>query len=398
MKRWTRALAVLLAMLGMTGCALPDQHISADTEAPPALRLTVLNIGKADSLLLQWNGEAYLIDAGYDPSAPAVEAMLAHYGVDRLNAVFLTHCHRDHYGGLAALAQSKIKIDAWYASAMYTDVDAAQHPAALAAAIRGQTPVYLKAGDGVPAGGGAAFAVLGPTLLNEDNENNNSLVLRFSCAAGSVLLAGDMKEDEEYDLLQVGAFEKSDVLKVGHHGDGKATTLAMLRVVQPKVSVISTSSQEESDTPARGVLNRLAAVGSDVYVTQDAHDAIEITLQNGEIQVQDLRWENAPDKVTSLTLSLDVSDDRLTVRNAGSAAVSLSGCVLYSTRGDEMLALPDVTVQPGQAFAVGSQVTRGSVDCVWSVKRVWHKKKLDVAVLYDPWGRPVACTDNGMAE
>ena len=65
---------------------------------------------------------------------------------------------------------------------------------------------YLKAGDVIPVGEQGALTVLGPLTVNEENENNNSLVLRFSCPQGSILLAGDMKDDEENDLLRARLF------------------------------------------------------------------------------------------------------------------------------------------------------------------------------------------------
>lgn len=397
MKKWRKICAVLLLTALTAGCSQPGITAVDESATPSRLILTALNIGKADCLLLQWDGQAFLIDAGYAQNAPLVAAMLAHYNVTRLNGVFLTHCHMDHYGGLSALAKSGIAVDAWYTAALYHDVETGQHPAALAAAIRAETPVYLKAGDVISAGDAGSFTVLGPIGVNEDNENNNSLVLRFACPAGSALLAGDMKEDEEYDLLHVNAFTPCDVLKVGHHGDGGATTLAMLRAVQPKAAIISTSSKEEYDTPSWNTVSRLSAAGAQIYVTEKARDAWELTLEDGRITAEDIRLSNVPEKVDQLSLSIDLSNDLLTIRCSG-GPVSLAGCVVYSTKGNEMLTLPDVTLQNGQSYTIGSKATGGNCDFVWPVKRVWNKKKLDVGILYDSFGRPIACTDNGLSE
>lgn len=395
----TRILAVFLILAGIVSWSLPAVTQADAQEPAGALRLVALNIGKADCLLLLWEDHAYLIDAGYEQTYPALETMLSQYGVTHLDGVFLTHCHKDHFGGMAALAQSKITIGSWYASEIYYDVKPGQHPAALAAASRGMTVTYLTAGDQIPAGSGGAFQVLGPVAVSEDNENNNSLVLRFSCPAGSVLLAGDMKEDEEYDLLRAGAFEKTDVLKVGHHGDSKASTLNMLRAVQPRVSLILTSTQEEADTPARGTLNRLAAVGSQVFVSQDARDAWQVTLENGGVTVEDVAWQGVPARAEGISLHMDVDNDLLTIENQGTSPLSLKGCRLYSSRGDDLLTLPeDGVIAPGGRYTVGSRATQGSVDCLWNIKRVWHQKKLDTAILYDAFGRPLACTDNGFSE
>ena len=381
-------------------CApLPALFPGASRADAEQARLVCLNIGKADCMLLLLPDGAFLIDAGYAQTYPALETALKQYGVSHLNGVFLTHCHKDHAGGLYALAQSETAVDAWYAARIYFDVDGDQHPAQAAAALRGQEVVWLDAGDTIPAGKNGAFTVLGPRTVNEDNENNNSLVLRFSSPAGSILFAGDMKEDEEYDLLAENAFSPCALLKAGHHGDSGATTDAMLQKVRPQAAVILTSTVEEMDTPDPSTLRRLAAVGSAVYVSQDAEDALLFTLENGTVaSVENVAWAGVPPRAQGLSLVLDTADDRLTIQNSGSEAVSLAGCLLYSLKGDETLRLPDQTLLPGQALIIGTRTTQGDMDLKWDDKRVWNQKKRDVAILYDPYGRALARTDNGLPE
>ena len=90
---------------------------TAQMETPEA-KLLCLNIGKADCMLLLWQDQAYLIDGGYYQTWPALETALSQYQVTHLNGVFLTHCHKDHFGGLYALAASDVPVDAWYAPAL----------------------------------------------------------------------------------------------------------------------------------------------------------------------------------------------------------------------------------------------------------------------------------------
>ena len=81
--------------------------------------LIALNVGKADCLLLLFDDQAYLIDGGWEQTYGTLREALQRYGVTRLNGVFLTHCDRDHYGGLLRLAAEDIPVDAWYASSVY---------------------------------------------------------------------------------------------------------------------------------------------------------------------------------------------------------------------------------------------------------------------------------------
>ena len=101
-----------------------------------------------------------------------------------------------------------------------------------------------------------------------------------------MLLAGDMEFPEESDLLAAGAVPRADVLKVGNHGDDDATSAQLLSAVQPKLAVISTSTEEKSSTPAKRVLKMLAAMGTEVYQTQEAEWGILVTIRDGEIAAE----------------------------------------------------------------------------------------------------------------
>ena len=388
----------LILVLSLVACMFSSCAVS-ETDGGEALRLVCLNIGKADCMLLLYQNEAYLIDTGYEQSWPALQAMLRQYGVSRLNGVFLTHCHEDHEGGLMPLAKSDIPVDAWYAARIYTGVTADQHPAVLAAAVRNENVSWLDAGNKITVGGDGAFTVLGPLSINTGNENNNSLVMRFACGQGSILLTGDMKDDEEYELLAAGVFSSCDVLKAAHHGDSGATGKKMLKIVQPKVAVILTDSREEPDTPASSTLKRLDNVGCASYISQDFSDALEITLKKGQKPtVTDVVWVHVPTRTENISLSMDAENDTLTVYNQGSETLNLSGCMVYSTKGNELLTLPDATVAAGGQIVIGTKSTDSGADIYLNAKKVWSKKNLDRAIFYDAYGRVLACTDNGITE
>jgi len=250
-----------------------------------------LNCGKADAILIKTEGRAYLVDSGYERTSDKLLEMLECEGVKKLDGVFLTHAHKDHYGGLTALADSSVTIDAFYASGFCADGTGKKHPMVRAAARRGQKPVFLYGGDSVVISPSARFDVLAPVTLNKDNENNNSLVMSLTTPDGTVLLTGDMKNEEEYLLVRSGLLSRHDVLKVPFHGDNTACSTAFLNAVLPRAAIISTSTKEEKDTPSKETLYRLAGVGAKTYVTQDAGDAIRVTLAQGSVTVEMETWE-----------------------------------------------------------------------------------------------------------
>ena len=392
MKRVCGMILALTILLTGAGSAFAEN-------AGDEVKLLCLNIGKADCFLLFRGDTCWLIDAGYEQNYPALEAALKEYQVDHLDGVFLTHCHEDHEGGLMPLAKSDVPVGAWYAASLWHDVEEGKHPAVLAAKERGEKVTWLSAGDVIPAGSGATFTVLGPTEVNEENENNNSLVLLFDSPAGSILLCGDMKTAEEEDLLSSGKLSPCTLLKAGHHGDNGTLTNGFLKTVRPEAAVISTSTAEEADTPAESTLMKLQNAGCETFVTQDYHDAVLLTLSGGRVTgTEDIEWTGAPPRIEGITLEIDSEDDTVTLKNTTGNAVSLDGYVLFSTRGDERLLLSGLTLEAGGSWTIGGRKTKGFADQIWDEKGIWAKKKKDVGILYDCWGRPVACADNGAEE
>ena len=389
----------LLGIILTLAMLLSGVVTAAAESAASEVQLLCLNIGKGDCLLLFYGETRWLIDAGYEVSWPALKAALAEYGVDHLDGVFLTHCHEDHYGGLTSLAGSDIPVGAWYASPLYYDINKEGHPLVLAARQRGEEVTWLSAGTEIPVGGDASFTVLGPLSVNEKNENNNSLVLSFSSPAGSILLCGDMKNKEEKELVEAGNISACTLLKAGHHGDSKTLTSEFLMAARPQAAVICTSTAQEPDTPAPAVLDKLKNIDCQAYVTQDFHDAVLFTLSGGKVTgVEDISWTGVPARAEGITMEIDYGTDTITLRNTAAEPVSLDGYTIFSTTGNEALTLKDLTLENGGSWTIGGRKTTAPVDQIWDEKYVWSDKKRDVGALYDPWGRPVACADNGLKE
>jgi competence protein ComEC len=397
---WIIAVIAVLALGAYVPLAMRKEPAARAEQEESSVRLLAVNVGKADSLLLWADGKVYLIDTGTVQSWGALKTALDVHSVTRLNGVFLTHTDKDHMGGMEQLSKSNITVDAWYGSAMYTGVKPDKHPLLLAAAQRTKKPIWLKAGDMVSVTDTSSFKVLGPITLDEENENNNSLVMRLETPHGSILLTGDMELAEESELMAKGSFMHSEILKVSHHGDDDATSSSFVRLVSPQVAVISTNSVEEPDTPSPSVLFALNRAGSKTAVTQDAKGGMMVTLKDGNAFVEAVEWKNIPGISSAVRLTgLDTQEDVLTIRNAGSDTVSLKGWYVFSARGEEIFFFPEnAALTPGATARLGSEDTPGTCEWRFGDKNVWHNKKKDEAVLYDPYGRPVARIDNGLTE
>ena len=97
-RRWTLLIALLAVPVGSVAMQPPTFDIYwVDVE------------GGAATLLVSPTGESLLVDTGYptddDRDAKRIAAAAAEAGLSRIDHLVITHYHRDHVGGLEALAE-----------------------------------------------------------------------------------------------------------------------------------------------------------------------------------------------------------------------------------------------------------------------------------------------------
>ena len=281
MKRFPRVLALLLALLLTLGaCARAETEVSA----------LFINVGKADAALYLLGDQRFLIDTGTKDSYDQLERVLEAYGVQRLDGVLITHTDKDHVGGLKKLLKSGIAVDALYAGTLHSEKSLEDHPVYEAAEKYDVPLTWLSAGDVIDLGNGCTFQVLGPLSQDDEDENNNSLVLRLLTPQGDMLLTGDMELEEENELIEAGLISQAAVLKVAHHGRDDTTSRQFALLVRPQWAVISTSTAERPDTPSAKVLSYLRDARASVAVTQEAQVGILITLEGGQASAEAINW------------------------------------------------------------------------------------------------------------
>jgi len=251
----------------------PDRVGNADWTA------YFLNVGKADCCILEFDGLYYMIDAGEKSDHETVMAAIEKLGIKRLEALFITHCDKDHVGGMKKLLKN-VEVGTVY-GAKYSLVEDGENKLDNDLSELGRRPVRLGVGETVSLGtSGAYFTVLGPERLFEE-ENDNSLVLRLDGCGNSALFTGDCLATAERFLIDDDI--DCDLLKVAHHGRDDASSYEFLRRVSPSVAVISTSRSENPKTAAETVVYRLNSVGADVYITEEYEFAIIVKSNNGEM-------------------------------------------------------------------------------------------------------------------
>ena len=229
------------------------------------LMLHVLDVGKADALLIECEGETALLDGGTYPKGDTVVDYLARIGVEQLDYMIASHPDSDHIGGLAQVLEEipvgELILSSWPDAICQTP----EYRNLLEAAERRQVPqTIVNPGDTFSLAG-AEVQVLGP-LKRYELSNDCSQVLRLDYAGFSALFCGDIEYEAEKDLVKSGANLDVDLLKVSHHGSANSSSQRFLEAVSPKYAVISVGP-DSSNLPRAETLARLEEVGAEIFRT-----------------------------------------------------------------------------------------------------------------------------------
>ena len=231
-------------------------------------RMTVLDVGQGQCILLQSKGRNYLVDCGGMGAAvtadEATQTLLSQ-GVTQLDGMILTHFDDDHSAGAANLL-TRVDAD----MIMIPDSEDADCVGdGLANATDGQVlPISQQT---VLKFEGTELTVFPAALTDSGNES--SLCVLFQTEKCAILITGDRGGFGERMLLRNGQIPKVDVLIAGHHGSKNSVCEELLQAVDPDVVIISVGADNPYGHPAAETLKRLEEHGCEIYRT-DLHGMI----------------------------------------------------------------------------------------------------------------------------
>ena len=260
------------------------------------LRISVLDVGQADAILLQDGKRNIMVDVGNDVKdkvgdsggRQALIKALDKAGVNRIKTIFVTHHHRDHMGNIMYV-RGKYGVsniyDSGYVNSGYK-ASVALDRDLRAGRYNGQA---LKAGDKITIDKNYYIEVLAPGdfLSKKDlkNMNNTSLVLMLHYGSFKMLLTGDAEAPVEDALQQkYGTALQADVLKVGHHGSKTSSYWPFISKVKPKYALISCGDFSIYKHPNKNVVGSLTHLGAKVLTTHD-HGTLMVTTDGKSFDV-----------------------------------------------------------------------------------------------------------------
>ncbi len=275
--RWV-GIAAMLPLFMVEPPRLPHGHLS----------LTMLDVGQGLAIVARTRNHALLYDAGpaFGPQADSGNRTIVPYlrasGVRALNAMVVSHGDTDHSGGAASVLQA-VPVDRFLSSL------ADDHPLLASAA----NSVRCQAGERW-AWDDVVFEILHPAAEHYARDrfkaNDRGCVLRVSTAGASVLLAADIEQKSERELLaDAPAKLRAQVLQVPHHGSRTSSSPAFVDSVNPDIALVSAGYRNRFGHPKDDVMDRYRALGSRIYRT-DRDGALLISIAaDGAVDLQRYR-------------------------------------------------------------------------------------------------------------
>jgi competence protein ComEC len=264
--------------------------------AQGAADVVVVDVGQGLSVLVRTAHHALLYDMGpaqpdgFDAGEQVVVPALHALGVRRLDAAVVSHGDNDHAGGFPAVARAFPPRIAWSPEGMPANrlALAAGTPRPLEADCRAGTHWEW---DGVE------FRFLHPPRDFPYLDNESSCVLRIESIHGAVLLAGDIGEVVERDLLRrERKGVRAEVVLVAHHGSHGSSDPGFVAATGARWALVSAGYGNRFHHPAPDAVARWRAAGARVRTTLDSGaqrvrlDATGITFQ-GERAAHPRLWD-----------------------------------------------------------------------------------------------------------
>lgn len=252
------------------------------------LKISMLNIGYGDAILIRTSEQTILIDTAYTTGQKLFVDELEKFSVTKIDKIILTHPHTDHIGGAKLLFDPTAQELATYPYLKKISVaevydNGIAFPSKVyrnylkALKKKGMTRQSLKVGDTLDLGGGVKFKVLFPkaefvTFVNEknirDNKyndpreyniNNGSIVGKLTYKNFSMMFTGDCEKESEATIVKTYSAKdlKCDVLKGAHHGSATSSTKDFVAAVKPTCVLLSSTNRDKDISQEHPHLNPL---------------------------------------------------------------------------------------------------------------------------------------------
>lgn len=266
-----------------------EEEASVRTFSSGVVEVHLIDVGQGDSILIEAEDAAMLIDAGENNKGSVVVNYLQSQNIKELDYVIGTHPHSDHIGGLdtvidSILVNSVIMPKVAHTTKTFEDVlSSLEHKN-----LKLTAPVVGKQYELGP----ATFTIIAPNSSEYDDLNDYSVGIKLTYGNNSFLFTGDATNISEKEMLSNGIDLSADVLKLGHHGSSTSSTKDFLNAVNPSYVMIGVGKDNEYGHPHVEIMGALKERNIKVYRT-DVQGTVIFTSDGKNISVNTKYYEIA---------------------------------------------------------------------------------------------------------
>ena len=265
----------------------------------PSWSMTVIDVGQGDGILLQTpGGHNILVDAGdndrSDSGKDIIVPFLHHIGVQKLDALVITHPHKDHFGGAASIMRVFPVEELWTNECSRT-ADGIEWRDMIEEAADRKVPIReIRRGftwkEALFREDFFEIQAIHPKKLSDPQKecrdlNEASITLHAKGLGHSALVTGDLTIAGEKQILNSVVNIKSDVLKLGHHGSKTSSSAEFLAAVNPQVAIISSGRRNRFRHPHKQITNRLDSLRIP-YLNTAKNGTVTVTFYEDSIAVE----------------------------------------------------------------------------------------------------------------
>lgn len=267
-------LSVLILCFSLVGCTGDGEGGTTREPLPVTGKLTVavLQVGKADAIVVTTETKTLIIDAGESDDGGKVLNYLEDLGRTAVDHLLITHYDRDHVGGAdRVLNFSEVKQ---VIRPDYVGEREEYDTFVTNVADLGVTDTVMAAGsedmvfmmDDVEVTVNAPQKAAYTNSEGVQQDNNFSLVVTLRHGSQTLLFTGDCEDMRLAELITSDKNWAADFLKVPYHGNYTQLTAGFLGKVNPTYAVVCDSAKNPI---ADETLATLVGMNAQVYQTMN---------------------------------------------------------------------------------------------------------------------------------